>query len=480
MRKIIKTKKTYTSSKIIAMSLAALMILSVFAGVALADTNNTNESKNISIIDKIISIINSIFSGAESDASTVDARNVTEMNITDQNESVYIEKSELSEPMIENATAKLIRSFSDEEEFEKYIGEPKEEQVVISSKSLRKIMSEKEIKFYDSKGDLLSTYFCERCEGSQSPNRKYIGVLETNKDFSQLNFTLFDQYGQVLWHKDNFHLTIEGSVPQVYISNDGKNVISATMRKKTAPYSILFHDSKGNLIKEYQEYKDAEKFDFHMAVSEQSPSGEYFLVAGPEGVFVFDWKGNLIWEYTFSPIYMRLVHKIHTSPDGKYIVVKVDECPEEEKKDVCLYFMDRNGTFIGRYSKEYLHGWDKFSEEGRSFLVATHTGLFLFDPSNAKKLWSYQFAKECVYIPSLTISPNGKWIALVRATSENEKTLYLFDNFGEKVWIEKFKGNDLGDLTQPAVDFLDDSNKLSVKFPEKILLFEVIQEGTKE
>jgi len=144
-----------------------------------------------------------------------------------------------------------------------------------------------------------------------------------------------------------------------------------------------------NVVKEYREYKDAEKYDFHMAVSELSPSGEYFVVAGPEGVFAFDWKGNLIWEYTFSHIYMRLVHKIHTSPDGE-------------------------------------------------------------------------------------------WIVLVRASSEVKKTLYLFDNLGEGVELKKFEGNDLGDLTQPTVDFVADSSKLSVKFPNKILLFEFIKEEAKE
>jgi hypothetical protein len=35
--------------------------------------------------------------------------------------------------------------------------------------------------------------------------------LETTKDFTQLNFTLFNQFGKVVWQKDNFHATTEGS-----------------------------------------------------------------------------------------------------------------------------------------------------------------------------------------------------------------------------------------------------------------------------
>ena len=56
-----------------------------------------------------------------------------------------------------------------------------------------------------------------------------------------------------------------------------------------------------------------------------------------------------------------------------------------------------------------------------------------------------------------------------------KKTLYLFNNLGEGVGIKKFEGSDLGDLTQPTVDFVADSSKLSVKFPNKILLFELIK-----
>ena len=425
------------------------------SSTAATNVNATNDAAHVSLIDRIISAITSFVSGAGSEVSVVDAReNITEVKV------------------------ELIRSFSDKAEFEKYIGKPANKQVVILSESPRKIMSDKEIKFHDSKGDLMSTYSCERCELSQSPNRRYTGVLEQNKDFSQLNFTLMDEFGQVLWYKENFHPTIEGSVGQVYVSNDGKNVISATMRKKTVPYSILFHDSKGNLITEYQEYKDAEKFDFHMAVSELSPDGNYFVVAGPDGIFAFGWDGELIWKYEFSPIYMSVVHEILISPDGDYIVVKVDEHPAEEEMNVCLYFLDRTGKFIGRYSKEYLHGWSKFSEDGKSLLIANHTRLFLFDSGNAKKLWSYQFDKECVYIPSLTTTHDGKWIVLVRAVSETDKAIYLFSNTGEMMWTDKFEGDDLGDLTQPVVEFVGDGSTLSVKFPDKILLFDVINEGS--
>ena len=259
--------KTKLKTKSVSLLLVTIMLCSIFTGAVTADVNSANESKNINIIDEIISIIKSIFADAESDDSGVDSHtNVTGVKV------------------------ELIRSFSDEGEFGIYIGKPKREQVVILSKSPRKIMSEKEIKFYDSKGNLLSTYSCKRCEVSQSPNGRYIGVL-TTKDFTQLNFTLFNQFGKVVWQNDNFHATTEGSV----------------------------------------------------------------------------------------------------------------------------------------------------------------------------------------YIPSLTISPDGEWIVLVRASSEEYKTLYLFDNLGEGVGIKKSEGSDLGDLTQPTVDFIADSNKLSVKFPNKILLLELIK-----
>jgi len=55
--------------------------------------------------------------------------------------------------------------------------------------------------------------------------------------------------------------------------------------------------------------------------------------------------------------------------------------------------------------------------------------------------------------------------------------MYLFSNAGEMVWAEKFEGDDLCDLTQPVVEFVGDSNTLSVKFPDKILLFDVNNEG---
>lgn len=446
-----KMKKTELKMKLVSAAFIVLMLGSIFAGVASAvDTNNANENKNLNIIDRIISIIKSIFSGADSD------------------DKVKVE---------------LIRSFSDEKEFEKYmgIGEPKEEQVVILSEAPRQAWSMKEIGFYDPEGNLLSTFSCEWCSVSQSRNGEYIGVLEFNEEFTQLKFTLLYQSGQVLWHKDDFHPTTYGSMCEVVISNDGKGIISFTLQDINVPYSILFHDSKGDVIKGYYEGKDREKFDFYMAVSKLSPDGEYFIVAGPDGIFAFDWKGELIWKrYEFSPIYMRVAHEIHISPDGKYVVVKVDEHPTEEEMEVCLYFLDRNGKFIGRYSKEYLHGWNRFSEDGKSFLIATHTSLFLFDPNNAKKLWSYQFDKGCVYIPSLDLSPDGEWIVLVRAFSETDKTMYLFNNLGERVLAKKFEGDDLGDIIQPTVDFVGDSNKLSVKFPNKILLFEVIKEEAKE
>jgi hypothetical protein len=179
--------KTELKTKSTSLLLVTIMLCSIFTSAVTADVNSASESKNINIIDEIISIIKSIFSDAESDDSEVDSHtNVTGMKV------------------------ELIRSFSDEWEFGSYIGKPEREQVVILSKSPRKIMSEKEIKFYDSKGNLLSTYSCKRCEVSQSPNGRYIGVL-TTKDFTPLNFTLFNQFGKVVWQKDNFHATTEGS-----------------------------------------------------------------------------------------------------------------------------------------------------------------------------------------------------------------------------------------------------------------------------
>jgi outer membrane protein assembly factor BamB len=380
--------------------------------------------------------------------------------------------------LIQNDTTRveLIRTFDNKKELEEYVGKPKESQTEVSSVPT-KMFSKRTLNFLDAEGQLLSTYSFDRCRISQSPNKKYSGVLEYNEDFTQLKYTLFDQSGQIRWQKDIFHPTFDGSFCNVYIRSNGQNVISATIRFKTAPYSILFHDSEGNVIKEYRETKNADEFDFHMAAGRLSANSEYFVVAGEDGVYAFDWNGELTWKYEFATsVFMRVAHEIHISPNGKYVTVIVDEHPTEEEMHVCLYFLSGDGRFIGKYDEEYLHGWSKFSKREEHFAVATRKRLFLFEADRAKKVWQYEFEDECLYVPSLTFSPNGEWIILGRNISDTEKDVYLFNISGEKLWLEEFEGADLGDLNQPTLDLVDDGNKVAVEFPNKIFLFE-IQKG---
>ncbi len=322
---------------------------------------------------------------------------------------------------------------------------------------------------------LIPDHITKHAKFFRSRNSEYVGILEPARR-QRFNFTLFDRFGREIWHMQDFQPYVPGC--RVYISNDGKNVISATMGKKTVPYTLRFFRSNGNLIKEYSEYKDADRYDFHMGVSALSPDGSYLIVASSDGVFSFDWEGDLNWEYEFPPVFMRVVHEIRISPDSKYIVLKLDEHHSEESMDVCLYFFDRDGNFIGRYSKEYLHGWDAFSEDSKSFFVASHTHLIVFDSSTARKLWSYKFNEECEYIPALTASPDGKWIALVRVLSESSKILYIFSRTGEAMWSKRFRSSDhdLGDLSYPVARF-DSNNSLSLIFPDKVLLFDVTEGG---
>ena len=223
------------SGKIIAISLTVLMILSVFAGVVMADVNNTNESKNINTVDKILSIIKSIFLGVKSDALAVEKHaDVTEVNTRDQDKSATYTDDE--------STLVYNKTFDTETIIEKI---------------------------------------------SNNPN--FDGIITVSKDNFALSFYLQTKEGVTLWEiipsSEWVMIPEESNITVVIIGKRyGKGYFSID---RVFYEGVSIYDEKGNLIKEITDTGKIRE-------AKLLPDGNFILLTYNE-LRMIEASGNELW-----------------------------------------------------------------------------------------------------------------------------------------------------------------------------------------
>ena len=389
--------------------------------------------------------------------------------------SVLVENIQGQEKM------KILGVFKNEVELKRFMGQSVEPRFEILPEKYTYGKENRELKFYDSNSSLLATSsFNKWSRFFQSQNGNFLGVTELDEtQRGKLKFTLFDRTGKIIYHKDDFYPIKEWGPPspRIYIKNDGRKVIAATMNRKEASYAILFYDITGNIIKRYPDTPmDREKYEFDMGRLQISPNEEYLVIAGKNGVFAFDWSGNILWEYNIAKQgYSRSMDWLIISPQGNYIFVMGREWLIESNSGTkeYTYILDRKGKVLMKTDGWPFLGHIAFFQKEEEFVIEKKESISMFTIPEFKRVWEYKLPKIDSKRSCLSISSNDKYLLLVNNLSDSEKRLDLFDSGGHLIWSHTVTRSDLGDQwVEPKVEFSKDNKKIMVRFGSKILLME--------
>ena len=416
-KKSLTKNAAQVSQKLASITFIALMLGSIFAGVASAvDTNNANESKSLNIIDRIISIIKSIFSGAESDA--------TKVNTTDKD----------SESTLSVEPTLIWKKTFDSEVTSANIG------VASIDKSffpLKTVVTRDKIIFFDEKGDIKKQKILKSYEStSVSGNGEFIGILTSAPDDHIV--TVMNKEGQI-----EVQYQVE-PYDRFLIANDGSTVVFGDRPEHFVAFTHLaFYDSSGNLINHIIGR------DFTSSSCLKIAEDANLLVLnvrnredGISHLILYTTDGKVLWDRVLDD---GTPSDVAISQKGEFIVTS--NYPDYNVPNY-VYFFDNSGTLLGKYSgekgTEYYYKKIVLSPSAGKYTVAISKNiLYFFDTKSGSLLWKKEndlYPKG--YYTSCDLSSDGNHIVTSFRTDRDDiygtRYVYLFDKSGRQIWKHKF------------------------------------------
>ncbi|GBF36882.1 DUF5711 family protein [Methanofervidicoccus abyssi] len=160
-----------------------------------------------------------------------------------------------------------------------------------------------------------------------------------------------------------------------------------------------------------------------------TPDGNY-IVAGGNGIYLFNNNGDLLWKYEKDLVY---ISSVSITPDGKYIVAGVGDTISGGAIGHInngIYLFNNNGNLLWRYQPEDDVTSVAITPDGKYIAIGSggfNDNIYLFN-NNGDELWKYK--TDEYWVNSVSITPDGNYIV---AGSE-DKNVYLFNREGRLLW----------------------------------------------